>query len=306
MMKIREENVIGTGETAIRRGLTAAAALMAGFLMMAADQPPQAEDRSAAPADKASVKHAPMKEAPADAAAGDSAAPAKESSEEADWPCQQKFVAELSPGTIWSGPPLNDAMKAWHDNDKIRDLAGVLAQDTTEETDGIKQINDLAAGLKDDKNKQLTLLFAALFENFNNERKFMQGGIKKFFHRQEDVAAKVNKISQEIRQAQKKGMKENSPEDKTLKTKLDWANRVYDDRQRLLPYVCEVPALLEQKLGSYGRAIQAQMNGQPTPAAAQPAAPQDGALVAPKAAAPANAEAPGKAEAPEAPPAKTP
>jgi hypothetical protein len=296
--------VIRTSETVVRRGLTAVAALTAGFLMMAADQPPQADDQSAAPADTASAKPARMKEAPAESATGDSVAPAKESSEEADWPCQQKFVAELSPGTIWSGPPLDDAMKAWHDNDKIRDLAGALAQDTTEEADGIKQINDFATGLKDDKSNQLTLLFAALFENFNNERKFMQGGIKKFFHRQEDVAAKVNKISQEIRQARKKGMKEDSPEDKTLKAKLDWANRVYDDRQRLLPYVCEVPALLEQKLGSYGRAIQAQMNGQP--AAAQPAAPQDGASAAPKADAPANSDAPAKAGAPEAPPAKTP
>ena len=293
--------MIKTRETAVRRGLTAAAALTAGFLMMAADQPPQPDDQSAGPADKASAKHAPMKEAPAEATGGESAAPAKESSEEADWPCQQKFVAELSPGTIWSGPPLDNAMKAWHDNDKIRDLAGALAQDTTEEADGVKQINDFAAGLKDDKSNQLTLLFAALFENFNNERKFMQGGIKKFFHRQEDVAAKVNKISQEIRQAKKKGMKDDSPQDKAFKTKLDWANRVYDDRQKLLPYVCEIPGLLEQKLGSYGRVIQAQINGQPMPAA-QPAASQDGASAAPKAA-PANADAPAKAEAP---PAKTP
>ena len=293
--------MIKTRETAVRRGLTAAAALTAGFLMMAADQPPQPDDQSAGPADKASAKHAPMKEAPAEATGGESAAPAKESSEEADWPCQQKFVAELSPGTIWSGPPLDNAMKAWHDNDKIRDLAGALALDTTEEADGIQQINAFAAGLKDDKSNQLTLLFAALFENFNNERKFMQGGIKKFFHRQEDVAAKVNKISQEIRQAKKKGMKDDSPQDKAFKTKLDWANRVYDDRQKLLPYVCEIPGLLEQKLGSYGRVIQAQINGQPMPAA-QPAAPQDGASAAPKAA-PANADAPAKAEVP---PAKTP
>ena len=301
-MKIREGNVIKTRETAVRRGLTAAAALTAGFLMMAADQPPQPDDQSAGPADKASAKHAPMKEAPAEATGGESAAPAKESSEEADWPCQQKFVAELSPGTIWSGPPLDNAMKAWHDNDKIRDLAGALAQDTTEEADGVKQINDFAAGLKDDKSNQLTLLFAALFENFNNERKFMQGGIKKFFHRQEDVAAKVNKISQEIRQARKKGMKEDSPEEKKLKTDLDWTNRVYDDRQKLLPYVCELPALLEQKLGSYGRTIQAQMNGQP--AAGPAAAPQENAP--PKAEAPANAQAPAKAVAPESAPAKTP
>ena len=288
--------MIGTNETAIRRGMTAAAALMAGFLMVAADQPPQSADQPAATAEKAPTKHAPMKEAPAEAGTDESATPAKESSEEANWPCEQKFVAELSPGTIWNGPPLDDAMKAWHNNDKIRDLAGALAQDTTEEADGVKQINDFAAGLKDDKNNQLTLLFAALFENFNNERKFMQGGIKKFFHRQEDVAAKVNKISQEIRQAQKKGMKEGSPEDKKLKTQLDWANRVYDDRQKLLPYVCEVPVLLEQKLGSYGRAIQTQMAGQPA------AAPQDSAAPAPKAEAPANAEAPAKADVP----AKTP
>ena len=35
----------------------------------------------------------------------------------------------------------------------------------------------------------------------------------------------------------------------------------YDDRQRLTPYVCQIPIIVEQKLGAYARAIQAHMQG---------------------------------------------
>jgi len=197
--------------------------------------------------------------------AKETAAPAgegQESAEEADWPCSQKFVAQLSPGTIWTGPPLDAALKSWHDNDKLRDIITKLSDDTTEEADGNKAITEFAAGLGADKDKGLTELFAGLFETMNNQRTSTQDGIKRFFRREKDVATKINKVEAGIRELDKKGVKHDSAQYVEAKKQLMWNNRVYDERQKLTPFVCEVPILIEQRLGSYGRTILAQMSNQ--------------------------------------------
>ncbi len=44
----------------------------------------------------------------------------------------------------------------------------------------------------------------------------------------------------------------------TLQAKLDevtLANHIFDDRQKSLTFVCEVPVLIEQRLGHLGRTI---------------------------------------------------
>lgn len=272
MKKLWEAYVVETslGTPGLRRGIVIAAALALtlGAVGAAWSQENPAEAPAAeSPAKGAPEKGGPANEAPAkapkhaakNAPGAESAAP--ESSEEADWPCEQKFVATMSAATIWSGPSLDEAMKSWHSNDKLPNLITQLTDDTIEEADGVKIINDFAASLSADKDKNLTELFAGLFENFDNERIFMQEGIKRYFHRQQAVATKVNKIQAKIRELQKSGVKPDAPQYVQVKTDLDWNNKIYDERKVLTQYVCEVPTLLEQRLGTYGRAIQAQMSG---------------------------------------------
>jgi hypothetical protein len=208
------------------------------------------------PAKGGAAKEAPAAEKSAGAAATEGP---KESDEEAQWPCEQKFVAEISPATIWTGPPLDEAMKSWHQNESLREIVTYATDETTEDADGVKAIDEFAAKLTGDKGKVLTQLFAALFETMNDKRTSYQDGIKKYFRRQEAMAQKVNKIQADLRALDKKGAKPDDSRRVELKKDVAWNNRVYDERQKLVPYVCEIPVLLEQKLGAYARAIQGHM-----------------------------------------------
>jgi len=199
-------------------------------------------------------------EAPAAAAAGKEDA---KKSGEAEWPCPQKYVADLSWGSIWAGGDLTPALKSWHDNDKLRDIITLLSDDTTTENEAVKAINDFAGSLDGDKKQQLTELFAGLFETLSNQRTSAQAGIKRFFRRQEKVAARVNEIGADMRALDKKEVQHDSQEYLDAKTKLAWTNRVFDERQRLLPYMCDVPLIIERRLGTFARAIQGQIEGSP-------------------------------------------
>ncbi len=41
-------------------------------------------------------------------------------SEDPDWPCVQRLMPEISPATVWGGPPLDDAAPAWRETPAIR------------------------------------------------------------------------------------------------------------------------------------------------------------------------------------------
>ena len=40
--------------------------------------------------------------------------------EDPDWPCVQRLMPEISPATVWGGPPLDDAAPAWRETPAIR------------------------------------------------------------------------------------------------------------------------------------------------------------------------------------------
>jgi hypothetical protein len=44
-----------------------------------------------------------------------------------------------------------------------------------------------------------------------------------------------------------------------LSNRVQWDTRVFEDRRRALTYVCETPALIEQRLGALARTIAAAM-----------------------------------------------
>ena len=44
-----------------------------------------------------------------------------------------------------------------------------------------------------------------------------------------------------------------------LETKFTWDRRIFQERSQSLTYVCEVPTLLEQRLGEIARKIQARL-----------------------------------------------
>jgi hypothetical protein len=118
-------------------------------------------------------------------------------------------------------------------------------------------VHRFSAGYKDDRDTVLTALFAGLFETMSQERSEIIRGIKHFNSRQDS-------LSQRIQEAGSRWMTSIPvPADPkvieqriTLQQTIDWDSRVFDDRERLLPVICQQPSVIEQRLFALSRAIQ--------------------------------------------------
>ncbi|MGC5777242.1 hypothetical protein [Methylobacterium sp. NFXW15] len=182
-----------------------------------------------------------------------------------DWPCVQRKVETLSPGQFWTGPDIAAAGDWGSDND-----AAVLAQKIASRRTELSQVDPLLdefAGKfgsdKDAKDKALTRVYAGVFEVLNGERNKIMSGIARYAQGQRRMAERIrdeaDKISQ-IKDAPSKGDETELPKDQTdLETKFAWDRRIFQERSQSLTYVCEVPQILEQRLGEIGKRIQAHL-----------------------------------------------
>lgn len=182
-----------------------------------------------------------------------------------DWPCVQRKVETLSPGQFWTGPDIASAGDWGSDND-----AAVLAQKIASRRTDLSQVDplldDFAAKFgsdKDAKDKALTRVYAGAFEVLNGERNKVVGGIARYAQGQRRMAERIrdeaDKISQ-VKDAPSASDATELPKDQSeLETKFAWDRRIFQERSQSLTYVCEVPQLLEQRLGEIARLIQARL-----------------------------------------------
>lgn len=161
---------------------------------------------------------------------------------EADWPCIQRRVAELSVAQMWAGPPIDPAANRWRDDPEIASLVRTLASRRTDLDKASAAIENLGKTAGPEKDEKLTLLFAGLFELINAERRRLIGGIERYARKQRELAREISETSSSLRQDSRP-----AAERTALEQRLYWATRIYDERNRALTYVCESPILLEQR-----------------------------------------------------------
>lgn len=172
-----------------------------------------------------------------------------------DWPCVQAKVPELSPAALWAGPPLDDAAKAWANDAKIKDLVSRLAARRVPIEDAQKLIADVMTGSASEREAKGKMLFAGVFDRLNVERSEVMTGIERLARRQKDMADKIRENVLELRKVQDMPAPEQTKLDE-LSHQVEWSTRIFEDRRKTVRFVCEVPVLIEQRLGALARAIQ--------------------------------------------------
>jgi hypothetical protein len=175
-----------------------------------------------------------------------------------DWPCVQAKVPEISVAAVWSGPPLDDAEKAWMNDPRVKDLIPRLAPRRVPIEDAKKMIADFIVGTAVEREEAGTLLFAGLFERLNRERTEIMNGIERFGRRQKELAEKIRSDISELHKLQDTA----DPDEARLQeisNRVEWSTRIFEDRRRTVRYVCEVPTLIEQRLFALSRAVQQAM-----------------------------------------------
>lgn len=187
--------------------------------------------------------------------AGSASAAPPSSRDQGDWPCRQIKVPTLSLSAIWSGPSLDGAAKAWRDDAQIGEMAAKLAARRTPIETTEKMIGDFAQGAGSAKKERLLLLFAAVYDKLDAERGEVVAGLERYGRAQKEMAERLRDQTQKLRQAQDEHAE--APKVKELSDALQWELRVFEERRKAVTFVCETPALIEQRLGALARSIEA-------------------------------------------------
>jgi hypothetical protein len=171
-----------------------------------------------------------------------------------DWPCTQAKVPEISLAAVWAGPPLDDVTGKWKDNPNVIALVGRLAARRTPLEEAQQAITEYLKGTAD-KAASGKLLFAGLFESLNAQRSQVLNGLERVTRKQREAADKIRSDTLALQALQGESPPNQAKIDE-LSNQLVWQTRIFEDRRRVIKFVCEVPTAIDQRLFALGRTIQ--------------------------------------------------
>jgi hypothetical protein len=175
-----------------------------------------------------------------------------------DWPCVQAKVPEISLAAVWAGPPLDDATEKWKNDAKVSALVPKLAARRTPLEEAKKAVTEFLTGSAAEKTETGKLLFAGLFETLNAQRNSVLNGLERVTRRQREAADKIRSDTLAL-QALQDASPPDQPKIDELSNQLIWETRIFEDRRRVIGFVCEVPTAIDQRLFGLGRVIQQEM-----------------------------------------------
>jgi hypothetical protein len=175
-----------------------------------------------------------------------------------DWPCTQAKVPEISLAAVWAGPPLDDVSDKWKTDAKVSALVAKSAARRFPLEEAQKAITEFLAAAAAEKATTGKLLFAGLFDTLNAQRSSVMNGLERVTRKQREAADKIRSDTLALQ-----GLQGATPPDQAkieeLGNQLLWETRIFEDRRRVIKFVCEVPTAIDQRLFALGRTIQQEM-----------------------------------------------
>lgn len=175
-----------------------------------------------------------------------------------DWPCTQAKVPDISLAAVWAGPPLDDVQSKWKDDAKVSALVAKLSARKTPLDEAEKSIKEFLAGSAADKTANAKLLFAGLFDTLNAQRSQVMSGLERVSRKQREAADKIREEAVQL-QALQSATPRDEAKVEALNNDLIWKTRIFEDRHKVVRFVCEVPTAIDQRLFALGRVIQQEM-----------------------------------------------
>ncbi|MDH2341786.1 MULTISPECIES: hypothetical protein [unclassified Bradyrhizobium] len=175
-----------------------------------------------------------------------------------NWPCTQAKVPEISLAAVWAGPALDDVQNKWKDDAKVNALVSKLSARKTPLDEAEKSVKEFLAGSAADKTANAKLLFAGLFDTLNAQRSQVMGGLERVSSKQREAADNIREESIQL-QALQGATPRDEAKIEALSNELIWKTRIFEDRHKVVRFVCEVPTTIDQRLFALGRVIQQEM-----------------------------------------------
>ena len=174
-----------------------------------------------------------------------------------DWPCIQVLVKELSWGSIWTGPPLDENSSKWSDNENLKVLAKKLMNRRTKENEGIFELKNYIK--KNNSPNELTELFHSLFDTTNDIWRNRVTKLLNFGKKQRLTSEKISLKLEKIKELSK-DFNTNKDEIEKLEQEQFWDIRRFEDRRNLSDSLCDQPRFYEKRLGVYSNVILESIN----------------------------------------------
>src|SRR5438309_567334 len=175
-----------------------------------------------------------------------------------DWPCAQAKVPDISLAAVWDGPDLRDAAARWKEDAKVTALVPRLAARRTPLDEAEKSIREFLSNTEARKTEAGKLLFAGLFDTLNAQRSSVMNGLERVTRKQREAAEKIRDDTLALQALQDATPPDQAKVDE-LGNQLVWETRIFEDRRRVIRFVCEVPTAIDQRLFALGRVIQQEM-----------------------------------------------
>ncbi|WP_024342541.1 hypothetical protein [Bradyrhizobium japonicum] len=175
-----------------------------------------------------------------------------------DWPCTQAKVPEISLAAVWAGPPLDDVQNKWKDDAEVSALVAKLSARKTPLDEAEKSVKELLAASGSDKAAKAKLLFAGLFDTLNAQRSQVMNGLERVSRKQREAADTIREDALQL-QALQGATPRDEAKVEALSNELIWKTRIFEDRHKVVRFVCEVPTTIDQRLFALGRLIQQEM-----------------------------------------------
>ena len=176
-----------------------------------------------------------------------------------DWPCVQAKVPEISLAAIWDGPAIDDAVTTWQNDPAVANLVTRLAARRVPIEEAEKNIAEFIGAAGSGKTAKAVAVFAGAFDTLNRQRTEVLDGLERMERREKDLASRIKEDFAALRALQDDA----HPDDAKmaeLNTRIEWSTRIFDDRRKTVRYACEVPAVIERRLGAIARAIRQEMD----------------------------------------------
>jgi hypothetical protein len=175
-----------------------------------------------------------------------------------DWPCAQAKVPEISLAAVWDGPALDDATAKWKDDAKVSALVPRLAARRTPLDEAEKMVTEFLQETAPKKSETGKLLFAGLFDTLNAQRSSVMNGLERVTRKQREAAEKIRDDTLALQTLQDAATPDQAKVEE-LGNQLVWETRIFEDRRRVIKFVCEVPTAIDQRLFALGRVIRQEM-----------------------------------------------
>ena len=171
---------------------------------------------------------------------------APQSAAHANWPCNDPPPPAPSQSWLWAGAKFDPS---WRADPAIAALVTQTAQRRMTETDAVAQIAQFAAG-RSDRASAMARTGSGLIDMIGAEYRMVLDGIGRFNDRQAALAKRMQAAYAKLDSMPDDSTPAPNAELAALQDQLRWDTRIFEDRQRLLPIMCRIPAILTARLGT--------------------------------------------------------